>query len=185
MIFHISIPVDQPRHVAKVIAEIIGGPVVQFVPAPEAFFVFAKNSKGVGLEFIPRRLTHTPGRAEGEGVQYVMESGSRPEYSGGHIAMAALKSTQGLKAIADREGWRSISCWRATAFPVFEMWIENHYMIEWCPSDVPETLATFYTPENYQKYFNMTVTDGVYMASGRSDAARLAQEQVKLSERDS
>lgn len=164
MIFHISVPVEDPKHVAKVVGEIVGGPVVQFVPAPDSYFVFSHAGDGVGVEFIPRRLTHVPGAGDGESLSYEMSEDAPPTYSGSHLAMASQKSAKELIAIAEREGWRCVECWRATAFPLVEMWLENHYMVEWFPPEIAQTYVDFSTPENWRKYFNLKLDDGVYLA---------------------
>lgn len=165
MIYHVSIPAERPEHVARVLGELIGGPVMQFVPGPDSFVVFSRYGSGTTLEIVPRALRHLPGGAEGAGNGYELapdagEQG-RP-YSAVHVAMASPRTTDEILAIAGREGWRALHCWRATAFALVEVWIENAFLVEFFPPDLQGPIAKFMgSPETWREYFGLADVDGI------------------------
>ena len=68
MIFHASIPADNPEHVARVIAEIWGGEAFRFPPWPGGWVAMAGDDRNSNVEVYPRAHTIAPGDdAEGPG----------------------------------------------------------------------------------------------------------------------
>src|SRR5579859_5698903 len=125
MIYHVSIPADDPEHVARVLSELLAGPVMQFVPGPGSFVVFSGYRDGTSIEVVPRKLRHTPGQRADEGINFSLDAGSDlagSQYSAFHVAMATPCTTDEILAIGTREKWRALPCWRATAFPLVELW---------------------------------------------------------------
>ena len=46
-----------------------------------------------------------------------------------HAALSVDRSEEQIRAVAEREGWRSIRCDRGS-FSVVEVWVENAIMLE-------------------------------------------------------
>src|SRR5687768_15021111 len=61
MINHISIGVRNTERVANVLAELWGGFVVPFPPAPDSFMVLANDGKGTAVEVTPIDTVLVPG----------------------------------------------------------------------------------------------------------------------------
>jgi hypothetical protein len=61
MINHISIAVRNPEKVAGVLAELWGGFVVPFPPAPNSFMVLANDGRGSAVEVTPIDTVLIPG----------------------------------------------------------------------------------------------------------------------------
>src|SRR5687767_10069647 len=61
MINHISIGVNDPKHVANVLAELWGGYAMPFPPSPGGFVVFADDGRGTLVELIPADVQLVPG----------------------------------------------------------------------------------------------------------------------------
>ena len=61
MINHISIGVNDPEHVANVVAELWGGYAMPFPPSPGGYVAFADDGKGSMVEFVPAHVQIVPG----------------------------------------------------------------------------------------------------------------------------
>jgi hypothetical protein len=55
MIHHVSIPARDPRHVAEVLAELMGGQCHPFGPLEGAFMATSGDTYGTMIEVYPRR----------------------------------------------------------------------------------------------------------------------------------
>lgn len=64
MIFHVSIPADNPQRVAEVIAEIWGGEAFRFPPWPGAYVAIAGDDRGTTCEVYPRGQTMAMGEGD-------------------------------------------------------------------------------------------------------------------------
>ena len=128
MIFHASIPADDPERVAEVIAEIWGGEAFRFPPWPGAYVAIAGDDRGTTCEVYPRAQTMAPGEDDEPTWAKVDESPS--QYVAFHIAIETAKSEAEILAIAEREGWRALRCSRGTFFDVIEFWVENRLHVE-------------------------------------------------------
>jgi hypothetical protein len=128
MIFHASIPADNPEHVAGVIAEIWNGEAFRFPPWPGAFVAMAGDDRGTTVEVYPR--AHTIAPDQGERQARVHEDPAPARYGCFHLAIASNRSPDEIFAIAQREGWRAVRCSRGGFFDVIEFWIENSLLVE-------------------------------------------------------
>lgn len=186
MIYHVSIPVENPEHVARIMSELMGGPVMQFVPGPGSFVIFSQYQDGTSIEVVPTELRHTPGKAVDEGINYDRDSGADragDSYSAFHVAMASPLSTEEILAIGEREGWRAVRCWRATAFPLVELWIENRFMIEFFPPDMQQQIVEFMRdPATWCDYFGLKERDGIYCLSEEERAAMYAAVKARAAQ---
>lgn len=128
MIFHASIPADDPRHVAGVLAEIFGGEALPFPPWPGAFVALAGDARNTTIEVYPRDAVLQPG--EGEEMCQPGKDTEARRYSCIHLAVATALSVEQVLAIGAREGWRALRLNRGGLFDVIEFWVENSLMIE-------------------------------------------------------
>jgi hypothetical protein len=126
VLFHASIPADDPERVARVIAELWQGEVLPFPPHPSALMVFAGDDRRTILEVFPRGLEHVP--APGEFALRARPDASK--HSEVHLAMATRLTEEQVLVIADREGWLAQRSDRGGLFAVVELWVENNFLLE-------------------------------------------------------
>jgi hypothetical protein len=143
MINHISIGVHNPEKVAKVLAELWGGTVIPFPPCPNSFIALACDGKGTGVEVTPANTVLVPGEGlppeenfgaatptEEYEAKFVAEEYA-PRYVATHLNISTHLSEREVKAIAEREGWRVLTCNRGEGlFQLIELWIEDRFMLE-------------------------------------------------------
>ena len=131
MIHHLSIAAHDPKHVAGVLAELMGGVAVPFPPNPGSFFALQRDEHGSGVEVYPAGTELQPGGSDGAGFAKKPEARG---YGPTHFALSVSMSQEQIAAIAKREGWQCYCCERgAGGFHVMEVWIENTEMIELLP----------------------------------------------------
>jgi hypothetical protein len=128
MIFHASIPADDPKNVACVLAEIWRGEAFRFPPWPGAFVAMAGDDRNSTVEVYPRAQTIAPGEGDGMGRPRLDPQPGR--LSCFHLAIATDRSPEEILAIGAREGWRAVRCSRGGVFDVIELWLENALMVE-------------------------------------------------------
>ena len=155
MINHISIGVNDPENVAKVLAQFWDGIVLPFPPAPDSFMVLANDGKGTGVEITPINTIIVPGEGlppedETEAATEAYEakfvrSDFAPRYVPTHLNINTKLSIDEIKAIANREGWRTLVANRGEGlFQLVEVWVENRFMLE------------VMTPEQTERYIEIT-----------------------------
>lgn len=128
MLFHVSIDADDPRHVAHVLAELWGGSVAPLSIVIEGSWVaMAEDDRASLVEVYPRgtELLIAEGDADAYGV-----IGLPDRHSATHFAMATTLDSDGVFAIAAREGWPAKYRKRDDQFGVVELWVEGCRMIE-------------------------------------------------------
>ena len=128
MLFHVSIEAADPRRVASVFAEILGGAAAPFPPVAEGSWVaLAGDDRGTMIEVYPlgTELHIAEGNGDAFGIQ-----GPRRQRSGVHIAMATELDMERVFSIAEREGWPVKYCRRGGTFGVIELWVEGFQMVE-------------------------------------------------------
>jgi hypothetical protein len=139
MIHHVSIPARDPKHVATVLAELMGGYVGPFIgPIPGAWAVYAEDEHGTGIEVYPERTVIVPGPGETMGGAQLRDV---PEYSAMHVLLSVRVDRATIERIGAREGWRTIHFWRGPSpevqlFELYEFWVENRIMIEVATEDM-------------------------------------------------
>ncbi len=157
MINHISIAVENPEKVANVLAELWNGMVLPFPPAPDSFIVLANDGRGSAVEVTPSNTILVPGEGlppeEGFDANTLTEeyeakfvtSDFAPPYVATHLNINTNLSEEEVKEIANREGWRVLTCNRDRGlFQLVEVWIENRFMLE------------VMTPEQTARYVEIT-----------------------------
>lgn len=128
MIFHASIPADDPEHVAAVLAEIWQGQAFHFPPWPGGCVAMAGDDRNTTIEVYPRANTISPGEGESQAQPLVDPQPSR--HGCFHLAIATERSADEILAIGAREGWRAVRLSRGGLFEVIELWIENTLLVE-------------------------------------------------------
>ena len=128
MLFHLSIEVDDPKHVAGVLAELFGGEAMPFPPVtPGSWIALAGDDRGTGIECYPRgtEIHEVPGDNDAHGVRVEPRRNNAT-----HFAMATKLSQEEVLAIAEREGWLAKYRKRGGVFGVLEIFVEGCQMIE-------------------------------------------------------
>ena len=139
MIHHLSLPAENPEHVATVLAEILGGRVTPLFPDTGTYAAWSKDDYGTAVEVYPYGFTMQPGDTD---KPVAMVSDARaPAFSESHAAISVALDTDDLLAIAERENWRAMEHNRGP-FRVVEFWLENRMLIE------------FFTPEMQEEYMS-------------------------------
>lgn len=163
MINHISIAVHDTERVANVLAELWNGFVIPFPPCPNSYMVLANDGRGSGVEVTPIDTILIPGEglppeenfdentSTEEHEAKFTQSDFTPRYVATHLNINTPLNEAQVKEIANREGWRVLTCNRGEGlFQLIEVWIENRFMLE------------VMTPEQTARY--VEITDPVFIA---------------------
>ncbi|MBD2346822.1 hypothetical protein [Anabaena subtropica] len=151
MIHHISISVENPQHVAQVLAEILNGKAVPFFPNPGSYMVFPLDEYGTGIEVYPLKTHIKPG--DGENQCVFAESTNVSGFTATHAAISVSSTQKEIEEIGKREGWRAVRCNRDSFFDVIEFWLENKVMIELLTPEMAAQYLAVTRPENLQQMF--------------------------------
>ncbi|MDJ0618538.1 MAG: hypothetical protein QNJ63_17635 [Calothrix sp. MO_192.B10] len=125
MLHHISIAVDAPLHVAKVIAEIWHGRVVPFAICPGSYIVLKGDDYGTAIELLPSGIEM---RLKQKKVVYEYNH-HHSQFASTQVTISVPISQYEVEQIAMREGWR-ISVGDRGQFQVIEFWLENKFLLE-------------------------------------------------------
>ena len=127
MIHHLSIPAEDPLHVATTLVELFDGRLSRFGPYDNSYIAWARDDQGTAIEVFPLGTELLPDTGNGQA-----NFKHNPAVSGfvtTHAAVSVDRSADEIFALASREGWRAIELSRGT-FDVIEFWIENRVMLE-------------------------------------------------------
>jgi hypothetical protein len=166
MINHISIAVDDPKRVANVLAEIWDGVVYPFPPSPGAYVVLANDGRGTTVEVTTAGTTLVPGEGYPPEENFSIETPTEeyeakfvkndapPRYVATHLNLNTSKSVNEIKAIADREGWRVLTCNRGEGlFQVIEFWVEDRFLLEVMTPEMTDRYVEIMNPEFIDRMF--------------------------------
>jgi hypothetical protein len=133
MIHHVSIPAREPRHVAEVLAELMGGKCHPFGPLEGAFMATSGDVHGTMIEVYPERATLDIPDSDDQVV--FGENKAPPNAWPFHVLLSVPLEPHEIERIGAREGWRAKTFGRGTQgqkpfFHVIEFWVENRLMIE-------------------------------------------------------
>lgn len=128
MLFHMSMPADDPAHVAAVIAELWRGEAFPFPPFPGAYTAMAGDARASSIEVYPRALELHPAPTHADVV--AINAASPARFGACHAAIATDLTEADVHALAAREGWLARTLSRGGIFRVIEFWVENSFMIE-------------------------------------------------------
>jgi hypothetical protein len=171
MINHISVGVHNPENVANVLAEIWNGYAFPFPSSPDSFIVFADDGRGTAVELTPINIELIPGKGLPATENFSIETPTRefeasfqygdnpPAYVSTHLAINSPLGEAAIKAIAAREGWRTLTANRGDGlFQLVEVWVENRFMIEVFTPEMTARYVELITPENWANFFNFPYT---------------------------
>lgn len=143
MIHHVSIPAKEPRRVAEILAELMGGRCVPFSPLEGAFMAMSGDAHGSMIEVYPERATL---EIPQDGQQVTFGEHAPPRAWPFHVLLSVPRSREEIEAIGARAGWRTKLFGRGIPgqkpfFHVIELWIENRLMIEVASPEMAEEYA--------------------------------------------
>ena len=138
MIHHVSIPARDPEHVARVLAELLGGYAGPFIgPFPDAWVVYQEDRFGSGIEVYGERTTLVPGEHHTMATQ---QSSEPPQAVAFHALVSVKADRAAIERVGAREGWRTQHFWRGPPgmrlFELYEFWVENRVMLELVTEDM-------------------------------------------------
>lgn len=138
MIHHVSIAARQPEHVARVLAELLGGYAGPFIgPIPGAWVAYAEDGAGTGIEVYTEDTIVVPG--EGDTLADARR-GAVPQPTAFHALLSVKADRATIERIGAREGWRTLHFWRGPPgrplFELYEFWVENRVMLELVTEDM-------------------------------------------------
>jgi hypothetical protein len=138
MIHHVSIPAREPAHVARVLADLMGGYAGPFVgPIPGAWVVYQEDGHGSGIEVYEETTILEPGMGEAMGGA---GHGEAPRAVAFHALISVGCDRGTIERIGAREGWRTKHFWRGPPgrplFELYEFWVENRVMLELATADM-------------------------------------------------
>jgi hypothetical protein len=151
MIFHASIPADDPGRVAAVLADLLGGQDLPFPPWPDSRVIFSGIDRTSSIEIMPRDKPYAPGPDGTEpGVASISD-----RQSAWHLLVGTTRTVDDVRAIAKAAGWRMQLCNRGGMFDVMEVWVENAVMLEVVTEDMQNAYRSSYNPENWRAVFGL------------------------------
>jgi hypothetical protein len=127
VIHHLSIPARDTRHVADVLAELLGGVVTAFGPYPDSWIAWAGDEHGTAIEVYPVGTEMYP--PDGHGQAAFRRVADASGATATHATVSLDRSEDEIFAVAEREGWRALRLPRGP-FDVIEFWIEDAVMLE-------------------------------------------------------
>jgi hypothetical protein len=154
MIHHISLAVNDPLHVAEVVAKLWQGQAVPFPNHPGSYIALALDSYGTAIEFLPKGTVIKPPSLDNEPGQFSDPNSVATVYTATHANIAVPISETEIYAIANQEGWRAVRCKRGEFFELIELWVENEVMLELLPPNLMEQYLTMVSPENLKAVLN-------------------------------
>ena len=146
MLHHISIAVNNPQHVANVLAEIFQGHAIPFPPHPGSYMTIAGDKFGTGIELYPIGTELIPNAFAGQvGFQVQQQS---TNYVPFHAAISVPANLEEIERIGAREGWRVCPCNRDGLFDVVEFWVEDRLMLELLTPVMASEYMECFSPEH-------------------------------------
>jgi hypothetical protein len=149
MLFHASIPADEPERVARIIAELWRGQVLPFPPFPGAFMAWSGDDRRTVIDVYPRGREHVPAPRE-----FGVRTNPAPStHSESHLALGVVLAAAEVLAIAKRERWLAQVSNRGGLFNVVEFWLENKFLLELLPAPEQRRYIDNMTIENLRTLF--------------------------------
>ena len=142
MIAHVSIPSDDPRSTALLLAALIGGQAFAFPVVPDAWIAVAQDGSGLAIEVYPDGMAHHPGsgpadpRVVPEGPEtmpwedQIFPDGRQLRPSAFHMAITTELADEQVFALARQAGIRAVRCERGGVFGLIEIWLDDTLLVE-------------------------------------------------------
>jgi hypothetical protein len=151
MIFHASLPADQPRVAAQVLARILGGMAMPFPPGGSESWMAWSADGLTELEVSRRGFEIIRGARE---IEFHPSShGSRA--SDWHVAIGTPVPGDEVLRIAAEAGWPARLCQRGNFFHCIEVWIEGAAVIEVLDPSMQAEYRASMTPANWRTSFGL------------------------------
>lgn len=146
---HASMPADDPRFVAAVLADIMGGEAIPFPPGgPDAWMAWSGDG-AIELEVIPRGA---PLRFEADQGNWRGGSPAVRETEV-HFAISVGRSADEVLRIAQDAGWKARHCDRGNGlFDLVEVWVDGCFMIEFMDPAQTARYEDVVTPAKWKQY---------------------------------
>lgn len=139
MIHHVSLAARDPKHVAQVLAELMGGRCYPFPGGiADSFIAVSGDAHGTAVEVYPDGMRLRP---DGHNAVRGEHAGPDGEYGPFHLLLSVPTDQATVEQIGKREGWTTRLCGRGAPgqkplFHVIEFWLENRIMVEVAPQDM-------------------------------------------------
>jgi hypothetical protein len=138
MIHHMSIPARNPEHVARVLAELLGGYAGPFIgPFQGAWVVYQEDGFGTGIEVYDERTILVPGDESALAAAHLGEPARATAF---HALISVKVDRATIETVGTREGWRTLHFWRGPPgmrlFELYEFWVENRVLLELVTEDM-------------------------------------------------
>jgi hypothetical protein len=155
MIHHVSIAASEPKRVAAVLAELMGG---RSYPFPGGFrdswMAVEGDGHGTAIEVYPDGLQLRP---DGNDAVRAEETPPAAGYGPFHVLLSVAADQATIERIGQREGWTTRLCARGAPgqkplFHVIEFWLENRLMLELAPRDMIGDYERVLTLENMDAF---------------------------------
>lgn len=144
MLHRISIPVDNPLHVANVLSEILHGGILQCTEYPDTYTVLTNDEHGSAIELVPSGIEVVPGK---EKFEYKHNFHSF-QFFPIHIAVSVPTSRDEIEQIGLREGWH-VATGNRGRFKLIEFWLENKFLLElMLPTTIPKYVKSM-SPQEF------------------------------------
>lgn len=153
MLFHASIDARNPRHVARVLAEIFGGGTVAPFPpiADDSWLAMAGDDRNTMIEVYPRGVVLVEADGDRDAIGQHDPRAAASTGSSTHLAIASRLEREEIVAIAEREGWPVKYRKRGELFGVLEVWIEGDRMLEVLTAAMQTEYRATMTPANWSQ----------------------------------
>ncbi|HEX8535376.1 MAG TPA: hypothetical protein VF662_14520 [Allosphingosinicella sp.] len=149
MLFHVSLEADDPRHVAEVFAEILGGAAAPFPPVGQGSWVaLAGDDRGTMIEVYQRGTEMHLAPGDGDAISV---NAAPRRNTATHIAIATPLDMDAIFALADRNGWPVKYCKRGGVFGVIELWVEGCLLVEVLTAEMQREYLEAITIPNWQR----------------------------------
>lgn len=149
MLHHFSVAVNDPKHVAEVMAEIFKGYVGPFPPNPGSYMALAGDEHGTMIEFYPAGTELVPGNYEGQ-VGFTLTP-NVAQFTSFHAAISVPTTLEEIERIGAREGWYVLPASRDGLFEVVEFWVENRLMLELLTPTMAAKYLEFLKPSHLRE----------------------------------
>ena len=128
MIFHVSVEAENPRRVAEVVAELWQGSAAPLDRLVEGSWIAFCGHSNSALEVFPlgTNIVEASGYKPWLGPQH-----GRARPTATHVALGTNLAEKEVMDIAVREGWRAKYVTRGDRFGVIEIWVSEHFVMEW------------------------------------------------------
>ncbi len=159
MLHHLSIAVEKPLRVAKVLAELVKGQAFACTVHPDSYLVVfggsPTNPLTSTLEIYPLGTKIVPGHAN-EPRRLIHHISTFSSFTAVHTTISVPVSWTEIQAIARREKWRTLKCDRG-GFQVIELWIEDWLMLELLPEELMADYLAFCQSKQIEHVFGPAI----------------------------